>query len=512
MGILQNIFRRRAESFRARHSHPPSKQGLPGGRARRLAARSFQAADLGRLSASWTTQSLSADAEVEKSLKIMRARSREQAINNDYCKRFLRLCQVHIAGPDGVALQVTSKNEDGSPDKYANDLIEQAWRRWGKKGVCDVTGRYSMPLVTQLICSIVPRDGEMLIRKVRQKPTQKNPFGFALQLIEADRLDVDYTQELRNGRMVRMGVELDRYERPVAYHILTRHPGDVRGYPSVSKGRVRQRIPADEIIYCGLPTRLHQTRCIPWTHAALRRLYDLGEFEYAALVAARTGASKMGFYEFDLDAPDYKADGVDSDGNLVSKVEAGTIEELPPGVRFNGWDPAYPNNEFDPFTKACLRGISAGLDVSYHTLANDLKGVNYSSGRLGALEDRDNWRLLQGWLCDILTEIFEAWLDSALLAGALDPLPYSKFDKFNAPQWHPRRWAWVNPKDEVEAHEKARNMRITSLSQIIRENGRDRDEVWDEIQAEEQDARARGILLPDPDPATAGDRYAGQQE
>ena len=183
-----------------------------------------------------------------------------------------------------------------------------------------------------------------------------------------------------------MGVELDKYERPIAYHILTRHPGDMRGYPSVSQ-RVRERVPADEIIYCGLPARLHQTRCIPWTHAALRRLYDLGEYEFAALVAARTGAAKMGFFERELDAADYQADGTDADGNLISKAEAGTIEELPYGVKFQGWDPNYPHGDFDPFTSACLRGISAGLDVSYHTLANNLKGVNYSSGRLGALEE-----------------------------------------------------------------------------------------------------------------------------
>ena len=54
---------------------------------------------------------------------------------------------------------------------------------------------------------------------------------------------------------MRMGVELDRWERPVAYYILSGHEGDEFGLTRPTR---RERIPADEMMLVTQTERPHQ--------------------------------------------------------------------------------------------------------------------------------------------------------------------------------------------------------------------------------------------------------------
>jgi len=87
-----------------------------------------------------------------------------------------------------------------------------------------------------------------------------------------------------------------------------------------------------------------------------------------------------------------------------------------------------------------LRGIASGMGVSYNSLAGDLEGANYSSLRQGALEDRDYWKTLQQWFIDhFMYPIYEAWLECAILSGALAPLKASNAEKYKSVNFYPRR-------------------------------------------------------------------------
>jgi len=215
----------------------------------------------------------------------------------------------------------------------------------------------------------------------------------------------------------------------------------------------------------------------------------LGGYEEAALVNARTGAAKMGFYT----TPDGNMEigEVQDDGSLVTTAEPGTFEQLPQGVEFNSYDPAYPSGEFDGFVKSSLRGISSGLNVSYHTLANDLSDVNYSSARIGELSDREAWKMLQDWVIEsFLQPIFDEWLENALLIGEIKTVNGNSFpfnlDKFNAPTFQGRRWQWVDPQKEANAQKILIDNNLKSRSAVIREQGQDPEEVWLEIQRENE--------------------------
>lgn len=453
------------------------------------AKRSYAGAGTGRLYHSWTTTNQSADAELRFNLTSLRARSRELEANNDYAKKFFRMVKTNVVGRDGIKLQSQVKNDSGKPDEKARTKIEEAWTRWIKKGFCDVTGEYSFRDIQKLVISSAARDGELLIRKIQGFD---NDFNFALQLIEADHLDEKMNDNLASGNKVKMGVEYDQWNRRIAYHVYKNHPGDYF-YGSTFGEKIR--IPADEVIHFYLPMRISQTRGIPWMHAAMTRLNMIGGYEEAELVAARLAAAKGGFYETD---PEGQYIGDDQEGDQpIQELEPGMLEALPRGWKFHAYDPQHPTTAFEAFEKAILRGISSGLDVSYNYLANDLEGVNYSSIRAGVLDERDVWRDLQAFLIEhFLMIVFEEWLKMALLTQQV-ALPSSKFDKFSAAKWQPRGWQWVDPQKDIQAKIMEINAGLNSATDIAAEQGKDLEELYQQLQREMQLLKKYGILLPE---------------
>lgn len=451
--------------------------------------RGFSAGKSDRLTWSFSTMGQSINADLYQYLEPMRSRSRELWADNEYAARFIGLCKNNLVGPAGVRLQVKSKRPDGTLDTADNDRIERTWREWSKRGSCDVTGRLSRVAAERLFVETVVRDGECLIRIV---DGFENAHGFAIQFIDVDRLDTQFnkSRDERTGNRIVMGVELDRWDRPVAYHILDGHPGS---FASEAVPRHHMRIPAAEIIHGFLSVRPEQVRGVPWMHAAILGLKDLGGYREAAIVAARVGAAKMGFWR----SPDGESgpyDDTGSDGVRITEAEAGTFDQIPDGVELETWDPQYPHGEFDAFNKAVLRGIAAGMGVAYHTLAQDLEGVNFSSARAGTLDERDLWQCLQGWMVESLHDaIYPHWLSRQLMIGTLDPLPMGRFDKFNAATWQPRRWPWVDPLKDEQSNALAYGMRTKSLRQIIAERGQDPDDVWAEMAEDEAKLRELGI-------------------
>jgi lambda family phage portal protein len=170
---------------------------------------------------------------------------------------------------------------------------------------------------------------------------------------------------------------------------------------------------------------------------------------------------------------------------------------LPEGYDFKPFESDYPHTNYGDFVKAALRGVAAGLGVAYHNLANDLEGVNFSSSRAGILEERELWKLLQEWFIEELcAPVYTDWLRHALdYTNTLDPLPANKFDKFNSAVWQGRRWAWVDPTKDIEASVTAITNGLKSRGDVIREQGRDPEDVWIELEAEQ--ARLKNLQLSD---------------
>ena len=451
--------------------------------------RSYSGASTGRLFADFVTSSSSADAEIKDNIRILRDRARELARNDSYIARYLNLMVSNVIGKHGVRISSKSRNDNGSLDLAANQLIEKSWKEWQEIGNCTTNGRLSFLDCQKIFIESLCRDGEVLIRKIK---APDSPFGFQLQFLEADHLDENKNETLKSGNKIKMGVEVDKYDKPVAYWLFKDHPYD-RTYASMTE---HIRVPADQIIHAYLPARAEQTRGVSLVATAMANVKMLNGYLEAEIVAARVGASKMGFFT-SPDGDGYVGDGEYEDTfNPTTNAQAGVFEQLPAGMDFKAFDPTHPTSAFDSFTTSVLRSIASGLNISYHSLSNDLTSVNYSSIRQGALEDRSMYQIYQQFVIEhFVNPVFQSWLEMSISTGYIN-LPIAKFDKFaKSVNYIPRSFAWIDPLKEMQANVIGLQNGTMTYADISASYGRDTEELFEQHQKEIELAKQYGIEL-----------------
>lgn len=459
-------------------------------------AHSTGAGRMGRLWQDWILRPIeSVDKEVLRDLRRARRASRELVATWGPAARWDRLAEENIVGHQGVRLRVTltKTNADGKrvPDLERNRRIEAAFARWCRPAQCDVAGRWSFQTHERVFVKTWARDGEALLRIVEGFD---NDFGFAVQALDPDQLDDrlhDPGGPDRNE--VRAGVEIDRWGRPVAYHLYVAHPNDL------FRMQTRERIPAEQILHWFEPTRAGQTRGLPRLLAAMIAAKYTAGYEEAEVTAARSNAIRMGFYKRDPTAATTTLDprdGTDaSDDRIFWEGEPGQFGLLPVGWDVTSWAPTHPSSQYPAFVKAMLRSIASGLAVSYNTLANDLEGVNFSSLRSGTLQERDRYRVEQSELIDALhARLFPRWLAWAVTSGQLPPADLEAMapDRFS---FQARGWAWVDPLKDVQTEILAIRAGLTSRTRAAAARGVDLEDIYAELAAEQALAEEFGLEL-----------------
>ena len=442
----------------------------------------------------WSTSAFPINHDIRNGYVALLARVRELAKNNDYVKRFLGLSRANVVGPQGIVIQsrVPSRSNPNGIDELASEAVESAWKDWGRLGSPDVTSTHSWHSLQNAFITDAMRDGETLYRKIRG--WSGNNHAFALQRLDVMNLPIDYNTEFGKNVIV-MGVEVDEFEHPVAYHLRQHKPSENTYFRD---GRDYLRIPADQVIHRFLPEFVHQTRGFSPMTSAMLRLQMLSGYEEAAVVGARIGASTMGFFTKTEGGVGYPStEGKNEDGSLVMGAEPGVFKELPGGVDLKTFDPDTPNDQYASFVKSTLRGIASGLGVNYNMLANDLEGVNFSSIRAGVIEDREAWKCLQEWMSDCFVRpVFEEWVAMAIVSGSLKiggRTPTSEPERYMNASYQGRRWSWVDPFKDAKTAQVLINERLSSRSNIIRDMGHDPEEVWAKLSEEEALLESLGI-------------------
>ncbi len=502
MGILDRIFGTASTPSRTARIEPTIA-------APRRGQRMYGGAFFDRLTADWIAQSTSQDSEAFTSIRALRNRARQLCRDNDYAKNAKRLIANNVIGR-GVKLQPKIKMLRG--DKYNDDLndeIERAWRRWCKAQNCHTGGKLSFKQIERLLMNETVESGEVFVRLVRQKfGTSRVPL--ALEVIEADQVS-----EYRSGRdgenAVRMGVEVDQWQRPVAYWMYPHHPGDLMfAYQQPSR---LLRVPAADIIHLFVADRAPQTRGISWFHTSLKRLHHMEGFEESEVVAARATAALMGFIETPEPMnPDDEPDTVMA-GQAVDEFAPGMIRRLGTGEKFNGFAPARPNGTLDPFMSLMLRGVAAGLGISYSSLSKDYSKSNYSSDRLARLDDIEVWRVLQDWVIEQFHErVFEAWLDMAVLSGEISIPGYAQAPERVLEQihWRPRGWGFVDPDKEVSAYVNQVRAGFSTMEDVVEQHGHDFGELMERREREMKFAKDKQMVF-DTDPSQVDQKGMAQR-
>lgn len=442
----------------------------------------FNGAAGSRLTMDWVVSILSADQEIKGNMRLLRARARELSRNNAVAKSFLKILVANVLGENGVGYQAQVRNNNDDLNQMFNKKIECAWKDWSKRGNCTVDKKYSFRAIQTLVLKTIATDGEAFVRMV---PGFANKYRFALQMIDPDQVDHLFSRfPSTQENEIRMGIEVDKWGAPVAFHINPAHPSDLGG------SLLRERIPAEYILHLYDPERVNQTRGVTWFHPVMQEMRMLGGYVEAELVAARVGAAKIGFLKY-TDASAFEEPNADTKYRI--EANPGVIESLPPGMEFQEWNPDHPANAFPMFVKSMLRFIAGALGVSYNALAADLEGVNYSSMRSGLLIERDQWKMCQSMVKEnFLQPIFEQFLSMALLSGEL-VLDSRDPSRFLEGKWQARGWQWVDPLKDVQASILSIGGGLQTRDEIISERGGDVEEVFEGLSEEKKIAESYGL-------------------
>lgn len=448
--------------------------------------------------ASWSADGLHINADTATGLVQVRARSRDAALNNGYARRFVGMVLGNVLGPYGVRYQSRVRAAAGTLKTNVNDKLEAGWAAWGRRGACDVTGRYTWRQVQRLALRHCAVDGEAFLRFL----PGMGPHGLQVQLLTADVVPVTYSADLGNGIKIRQGVEIDAMGRVLAFHMRRDNAtlDDVGEW--VGSTMRLLRVPADEVLHIMLPDQAGQLRGVPWMAAALKKMYQAADFASAGLNKARESAKRGGFLQTSIDAPPPPegalTDGEDASGTAYQSLQDGTWDMLPQGVTAQAYESDYPNIEYGQFIKDCVRDMAAALDVAYFTLGNDLEAVNYSSGQLGLEGERTTWLGMQEWFINdsLVDPVQRRWLRYALVAAPeLAGLQYDKLDLYaESSRWQAHRWQPIDPLKTIKAQRERIDARLTSPQRVIAETGEDPDEVIAELM--EWETKTAGLPKP----------------
>lgn len=449
-----------------------------------------------RLTASWTSTPVPPDEWVFRWLHSLKARSRDLAMNDPYMRRFVRAVRANVIGHSGPHLRCVVRKGNGTPDDAVNEAVTQSWAEWGDAENCDVIGQKSLHEIALSVATSLAIDGEAFIKFVRTSDGK-----FKLQMIDSARCPSDYEVVAdKNGNFIKAGIEYDATERPVAYFFNV-DPQNQNYY--TFGGYSCERVPAADVCHVFRQEMVGARRGFPWATPSLFKLKKLKQTEDNALMAAEVGAATMGLITYkDGEGPDLDVDHDSSRERLSFSARGGSIVELPQGADFSSFNPAYPSDALAPFSKHLLRGISAGMGTSYPTAANDLSDANYSSIRAGLIEERDLWKEDQRLLVErFFKPVFREWLKLSLLRGDIVNnngyrVPATKLSVIRrCADFHSRRWDWVDPKNDAIANREAMTSLIKSPQEIIRERGRDPDDVLAETAMWWERAKQLGVPM-----------------
>ncbi len=467
----------------------------------------YNASAIGGINSDWALIGLSEDADLYRNWRNLLMRSRDLAKEDVFFQKYREELQANVIGSSGPTMRLNIRSEvTGQHDLIKAQAVEGAFTAWANSKKCSANGRHTLQEMRLLRIWLAARDGECFIRIIRDR--RLNRFGIALQLIQTEWCPHELNEKLSNGNEIRMGIEYDaEFGRPVRYYFAKERP-DFRTQYNLYSGMISREaciaVDAEDVIHYARFTDADQTRPAPWTTPVIILARHIGKYQEATVISARVEACKVGILKSTIVAEGGNF-GAPPDPTKIQNFEVtpGSVTGLPYGVDFQSWDPKHANGNFEQFRNGVLRSFCAGLPgANYNIIANDLKGVNYSSGRLGMLDERELWKMLQAFdITNAETPIFEAWLYTQVVTG--DTLPNSVlqagFDALNQPLFNGRRWAWVDPLKEAEANRLEIANHLKSPRRVLEEQGIDFEEEMSQIRDDFAFMRSMGLTPPQPD-------------
>lgn len=376
----------------------------------------------------YNPRGLDADSAILPDLSALRNRCDDLARNNPVACSAINTNVTNVVGT-GLTLQsnidwrVLNITEEAADDLQVQ--IENEWALFSESKDCDLARTINFLCQQDLALRSMLIKGDVFVVLPYQKPTRDFPFGFRIQLVEAERvMNPNYKKDTKE---LSGGVEKDANGAPIAYYIARTHPNNTL-YTKVTEW---DRIPAfnpktglRNVIHLFDMIRIGQTRGVPYLAPIIELLKQLGRYTEAELSAAVIAAcltvfvkSESGDPSLSPMAPTSEVGGTTADEDY--KLGEGAIIDLRPGEDVSTVNPGRPNALFDPFVQAIFRQIGMALEIPYEVLIQHFT-ASYSAARASMLTA---WKvftkkreLIGSNFCQV---VYENWMYEQVASGRI---------------------------------------------------------------------------------------------
>lgn len=445
--------------------------------------RKYEGAANSRRTSGWHTPSGDANSALKRDLPWLRERSRDLRRNDALASKAISVISNGVVGK-GISTQIMND---------PSETHKRLWKQWTESSSFDFEGRMDLKAMQKVLIEAIVESGEVLVRR-RFTADPVAPIQY--QVLESDFLNIEAINPEIEGNVILQGIEFDQSGKRVGYHIYEQHPSSsIHTLRSLNSNF----IPESEIFHLFRVDRPGQQRGVPWLSPVMISLKDLGDYMDGELLKQKIASLFVAFVRDISDNVD-----CEDESDLGEKLVPGLIEHLPPGKTIEFTNP--PETEsFDTFTKTNQRKIATGIGISYESLSSDFSEVNFSSGRMGWIQENKNF---DTWRRTILILHFmKKVADDYRLLASLRGLDASalEFDHIA-----PRR-ELIDPQKEIQAAKDAVRAGFTSRSKVIESFGDDPDSVHEQIRKDNEKADQDGLILDsDPRYTTEGGSLQGK--
>jgi len=436
-----------------------------------LAVRRWEAAKTGRLNAGhWkdaTGEKLN-DAIAEDGETLV-ARCTLERDRNGYVAGVMRTHATDIVGEDGPSLQLQS--DDPEYDAEFKQVFDEWWARPDLNGVLS-----GVDFLTGLV-NLRWTHGESLWQMVDDEAVPRGSKRLSLRLH-----DVNPTRLVNpldpGAARIKLGVERDRYGRPLAYWI------DEDDDDSFSF--VPERFDAKDVIHDFDRLEPGQIRGIPFLAPVLQVVADLRDYDAAVLDAARIAADYCILLV--SDHPDAEFVLV----NETTPVKRRQISTAPPGWKPFEFKAQHPTTNYVEFRKERLRELGRPVGMPLLVVQSDASNHNYSSARFDSQTYHRGNRAFQGRVSrGPLARVVDAVAAEAELRGMTRKRPRKV--------WHV--WTWpvpphVDPTKEANAAKTRLETGTSTIADELAVAGKDLETHVDALEREIKLYREKGLRHP----------------
>lgn len=490
----------------------------------------------------WTPRPAAPEVDYAGKRPLHMARAREVAVNTPYGVNALRTHRTSVIGQNFKLALRPDMRFIGVDDKRASEWVNEVEREFDAYAnsplfEADASRQSNFTwMVNTAYCTFL-MSGEA-IGLIAWDDNALGNYRTCMQLVEPERVSQPFGAP--ETPRFRQGIELNEFGAPMAYHVRQAHPVDYIA-DAVNSSLKWNREPRftpwgrPRVVHMMDKLRPEMFRGLSQYVAALRSVRMLDMYDAAELEAAVVQAGFAAVIKTELDTNDANsvlgavATSDISNGvaggpagqslnymtaiapfyqEMAMTVAGAKVVHLLPGESLETVKPNHPGLSYPDFNRAITQKLAAALGVSYEQLSRDFSKTSYAAARMSL---GDVWR---HFICcrDLLIRaialpFFFAWLEEALdegfvtlpngKRGTVDDMPFMR--RLLAGRTSFISWGMpsIDSAKERKGQQLALDARLTSLADESAAEGKDWEDVLDQVQREREYMKEKGIPLPE---------------